>query len=79
MRSYFKFRMLNRDNYVLVGSVPALVKLERDNGLRFEPTGLNNDSFGRGMIERYANMTGNNIWEFADLKKYLKWNKSINK
>lgn len=70
--------MNGKENYVLSGSLKALVRLEAETGLSFEPTGFVDDIFGKYYIEEHASITRNNIWEFTELKKYISWKTSIN-
>lgn len=75
MKHYYKFRMLNRENVVSAGSMTALVKLEGISGLKFEPTGLKEDHFGKPYIEEKFDKVS--IWDFKQLKDYIHWRLSM--
>ena len=58
---------------VLVSNLPALVRLESETGVKFTPTGLENDAFGLSYIQRQAV----HLFTFAECKKVLLWLKKI--
>lgn len=68
MKHIYSFSLNGENNIVAAGSLPALVKLETQTGLRFEPTGLQWDEFGKALFNSYYSARR---WTFADLKKTL--------
>lgn len=77
----FPFRVWNEDDStkmttaaVLVEQLPALVRLERDFGIKCEPTGMEDDSFGMAYIRKYV--SDERIKSVADWRKYLTWAKN---
>lgn len=58
---------------VLVSQLPALVKLENETGVKFTPSGLENNAFGMAYISKHAKR----IFTFAECKKHLLWLKSV--
>lgn len=89
MKSYFIFEMpiysvngktLEKKNAlhaVLVSSLPALCRLETETGVKFTPTGLNADAFGRSYISQH--IREDRIFTFSEAKKHLLWYARINK
>lgn len=78
----FPFRVWNEDGStemttaaVLVGQLPALVRLERDFGIKCEPTGMEDDSFGMAYIRKYVDEQ--RIKSVSDWRKHLTWAKSV--
>lgn len=78
----FPFKVWNEDGStkmvtaaVLVGQLPALVRLERDFGIKCEPTGMEDDSFGMAYIRKYV--SEDRIKSVADWRKYLTWAKRV--
>lgn len=78
----FPFKVWNEDGStkmvtaaVLVGQLPALVRLERDFGIKCEPTGFEDNSFGMAYIRKYVDDA--RIKSASDWRKHLTWAKSV--
>lgn len=60
---------------VLVGRLSSILKFERDFGIKCEPTGMKDDSFGMTYIRKHVDEE--RIKSLPDWRKYLQWAKNV--
>ena len=73
MKSIFTFKMHGSEKpFFLVASLGIhLMRLENESGLKFEPTGMQDDDFGRSYIRR--NTQDWQVFDMPTLRKHIQF------